>query len=411
MANNNEHIYTVTELTRELRASLEDMFAGLWIEGEISNFKIPASGHFYFSIKDENSMLKCVMFKNSGSRLKFTPENGMHVLCSGKIGVYEKQGQYQLYVDKIEPKGKGALHAAFEQLKNRLHKEGLFNDVHKKHLPSLPARVGVITSGTGAALRDILKVARRRFRNIEITICPVKVQGDSAAMEIAQAIMLMNEFNKRIAETDSGDAAIDSIIVGRGGGSMEDLWAFNEEVVARAIFDSDIPIVSAVGHEIDYTISDFVADRRAATPSAAAELLIPVKEELKDRVKMCGRNLETAIYSKLDIAETNLTNISGKYVLRDPMNVFLQLEQELDDIEKEINTKMKHCIEFKESGFIAVDGKLGVLSPLAILERGYSITFKDGNAIKDAGKLSAGDTIITRFACGEAVSRVEETNR
>jgi len=408
MTGNNERIYTVTGLTREIKSALEETFSHVWIEGEISNFKVPASGHFYFSLKDENSMLKCVMFRHSGSRLKFIPEDGMHVLCSGRVGVYEKQGQYQLYVEGIEPRGKGALHAAFEQLKKKLYEEGLFSDEHKKPIPLLSMRVGVITSGTGAAIRDILKVARRRFSNVEITICPVKVQGDGAAREIAGAIVTMNEYNGYLAESGSNEHTIDTIIAGRGGGSIEDLWAFNEEIVARAIFESDIPVVSAVGHEVDYTISDFVADRRAATPSAAAEMVIPMKEELIGRITVSRESLDMAIKTRINSAEVRLSNLSGKYVLREPINVLLELEQRLDDIEKEAGTRIMHHFKIKEAGFISVSGKLGTLNPLAILGRGYSITFSGQEVVKSANRLKTGDRIVTRFSRGEAVSRVEK---
>ncbi len=408
MTDKNAHIYNVTELTREVRSALEEAFDGVWVEGEISNFRVPASGHSYFGLKDKGAMLKCVMFRSAGSKLKFELKDGMSVLCFGKIGVYEQQGQYQLYVEKVEPKGEGALHAAFERLKKKLYGEGLFDESRKKTVPFLPSRIGVITSGTGAAIKDILKVARRRFANIEITVCPVKVQGDDAKNEIACAIEILNEYNRHIARTGLDEHPIDGIIVGRGGGSIEDLWAFNEEIVARAIADSDIPVISAVGHEIDYTISDFVADRRAATPSAAAELMIPRKDELVSRVKACREDLNAAIEAKLSVLDAHLANLSDKYVLREPVNVLLQFEQQIDDLDRRSGIEIRHYVELEERNFDLINGKLETLSPLSVLERGYSITFMDGEVVKDAGFLKKGDRLTTRLARGEVASRVEK---
>lgn len=252
-----KHIYTVSELTREARMLLESAFPAVWVEGEISNFSIHSSGHMYFSLKDENAVLNCAMFRSENQQLKFGPKDGMQVLCFGRISIYDKQGRYQLYVQTMEPKGLGALQLAFQQLKERLQKEGLFDAAHKKPIPFLPQRIGIVTSPTGAAIRDILNISTRRFQNIHIIINPVRVQGEGAAIEIANAIKEFNEYAK-----------LDVIIVARGGGSLEDLWSFNEEIVARAIYDSKIPVISAIGHEVDFTIADFVADFRAPTPSA-----------------------------------------------------------------------------------------------------------------------------------------------
>lgn len=408
MTDKNARIYNVTELTREVRFVLEEGFDGIWVEGEISNFRVPASGHFYFGLKDANAILKCVMFKGGASKLKFDLEDGMQVLCYGKIGVYEKQGQYQMYIEKAEPKGKGALQAAFEQLKKKLHDEGLFDEEHKKEIPFLPARIGVVTSGTGAAIKDILKVAGRRFANIEITISPVKVQGDDAKYEIVEAINTLNDYNLRIIDEKLDENPIDTIIVGRGGGSIEDLWAFNEEIVARAIFGSDIPVISAVGHEIDYTISDFAADKRAATPSAAAELVIPRKDELISRVETCREDLDAAIEAKLSVLNARFVNLSDKYVLREPINVLLQFEQEIDDLDRRAGIEIRHYVELSEARFYLINGKLETLSPLSVLDRGYSITFADDEVIKDAGRLKKGDRLVTRFAKGVVDSRVEK---
>ena len=406
-----ERIYTVSELTKDIRFLLEDAFPEVWVEGEVSNFKIYTSGHAYFSLKDENGLLNCVMFKGNSSRVNFTVEDGMHVLCFGRISVYDKRGQYQLYVSKIEPRGKGALQLAFEQLKKKLHKEGLFDEERKRPLPFLPMHVGVVTSPTGAAIRDILKIARRRFSNIEITLRPVKVQGDEAKHEIAQAIEEFNEFNQYLSETESEDHPVDVLIVGRGGGSLEDLWAFNEEKVARAIYSSEIPVISAVGHEIDYTISDFTADFRAATPSAAAELIIPVKKDLADRIKENKERIKAAVKGKINILEKEVKSLKESYVLRAPMNVLLQLEQQVDELLKSVMSHTTHSVELKERDFAAASGKLNMLSPLAVLERGYSITFKGEKIIKEARKLKKGDTLRTKLAEGEALSKVESVKK
>ncbi len=264
-----KRIYTVSEITKNIQVILEQAFPGVWIEGEISNFVLHSSGHMYFSIRDANAVLKCAMFRRANARLKFKPKNGMKIICMGAISVYKARGDYQLIVEEIEPKGIGALQLQFQQLKEKLIREGLFDQSHKVPIPFLPTRIGVVTSPTGAAIRDILNVARRRFSNVEIIINPVKVQGIGAKEEISTAINLFDELKN-----------IDVMIVGRGGGSLEDLWPFNEEVVARAIYSSKVPIISAVGHEVDWTIADFVADFRAPTPSAAAELVIPRKEDL-----------------------------------------------------------------------------------------------------------------------------------
>ena len=373
--NSGAHIYTVSELTRGIKSVLQSSFGAVWVEGEISNFIAHQSGHMYFSIKDAGSVLACAMFRGANAKLKFKIENGMQVVCSGKISIYDKRGQYQLLVDRVEPKGKGALQVALEQLKEKLNKEGLFDKSHKKPIPYLPYRVGVITSPTGAAIRDILNVSRRRFSNIEIILNPVKVQGESAKSEIAEAIRLFNELNN-----------IDVMIVGRGGGSLEDLWAFNEENVARAVYASKIPIISAVGHEIDWSICDFVADFRAATPSAAAELIIPRKEDLISKLK------------------TYLDR------MRASLGFLVQHEQDIDYLLEQLILKEGYVIKLKDESLKTLAGKLGALSPLGILKRGYSITLKDQAVIKDAGKLKKDDIIKTKLAKGEVVSKVEDAS-
>ncbi|HNX90863.1 MAG TPA: exodeoxyribonuclease VII large subunit, partial [Candidatus Omnitrophota bacterium] len=307
-----------------------------------------------------------------------------------------------------EVQGKGALQVAFEQLKLKLYKEGLFDERHKRPIPLLPVRIGVVTSPTGAAVRDIIKVACKRFSNVEITICPVKVQGPGAKEDIAMAILALNEYNEYLEENGSLEHKIDVMIVGRGGGSVEDLWAFNEEVVARAIFDSTIPVISAVGHEIDFTISDFVADVRAATPSAAAELVIPEKEVLLDRIDVSRERLNVALRTMLENLKEKVESLADSYVLREPINVITQFSQEIDDLEKRLNVFAGHSLDMAGSRFMRSAEKLEMLNPLAVLRRGYSITFKDGCPVRDTGMLRVGDSILTRFGGGEAESRIEK---
>lgn len=376
MTQNGRYIYTVSELTSSIKSILEDSFPHIWVEGEISNFKSHSSGHFYFTLRDGKSELKCVFFRSDNEKIKFEIKDGMLVYCSGRISIYEKQGAYQLYVSSMEPKGMGALQLAFEQLKEKLFKEGLFDESHKKPIPLLPDRIGIITSPTGAAIRDILHVLNKRFSNVEIIIYPVKVQGDGAKEEIVCAIEDFNKFNN-----------IDVIILGRGGGSLEDLWAFNEEIVVRAIYNSKIPIISAVGHEIDWTISDFVADVRAATPSVAAELVIAKKSELIER---------------LGYYEEKLKDF--------PLDIVREYEQRIDEYADGLALRFRHYLELKEERFNMLAEKIEILSPLAILNRGYSITFKapGQKVVKDAKVLKKGDMVETKVFQGAFKSRVED---
>lgn len=392
------HIYTVSELTRRIKVTLEESFAAVWVEGEISNFSHYPSGHMYFSLKDADSLLSAVLFKNVNQGLKFKPENGMQVICFGKISLYEKRGQYQLNVFKIEPKGVGALQLAFEQLKARLAKEGLFDQARKRPLPFLPQRIGVVTSAKGAAIRDILKILKRRFANLEVTLSPVRVQGEGAAQEIAQAIDEFNRFGQ-----------VDVLIVGRGGGSLEDLWAFNEEVVARAIWRSQIPIISAVGHEIDYTISDFVADFRAPTPSAAAEQVIIHKQELLDRIDNFYSRARLAVFNKVELLEHKL----ARYVFRDPTELIQQYQQRIDELVSVLQLQLKHLGQLHQERFNVLTGKLAALSPLNILARGYSITFKlpEEEVITKAQLLQVGARIKTKLAAGSLISKIEKIKR
>ena len=404
---NENKVYTVTRLTRDIKDILEQGFTEVWVEGEISNFKRYPSGHLYFSLKDDSSVISCVLFSSSSSRLGFDPADGMNVLSRGRISVYEKRGQYQFYVSSMEPKGKGALQLAFEQLKEKLRGEGLFDEERKRPLPALPVRVGVVTSPAGAAIEDILNVARRRFANVEVTIRPVRVQGEGAKDEIASAIGELNEYNGLIKQGKCGGHEIDVIIAGRGGGSLEDLWAFNEEVVARAIAASEIPVISAVGHEVDYTIADFTADFRAPTPSAAAELVMPRKTDLEDSIKGLTARMYWAVKSAMEILEGKLESLKKSYVMKAPLNVFVQLRQQVDDLACEARLAAERAMELKARDLAGLAGKMRALSPLAVLERGYSITFIGGKALKDASEVSPGDELETRLAKGSIKSRVE----
>lgn len=396
-----KHIYTVSELTKYLRQILENSFPAVWVEGEISNFTHHTSGHMYFSLKDAGSVAPCAMFKRSNEKLKFKLKDGLKVIAFGKISVYEPRGSYQFIIEEMEPKGIGALQLQFQQLKEKLQKEGIFDQAHKVAIPNLPTRIGIVTSPTGAAIRDILNIARRRFSNIEIIIYPVRVQGEGSKDEIARAIRDFNALDN-----------IDVMIVGRGGGSLEDLWAFNEEVVARAIYDSDIPVISAVGHEIDFTIADFVADLRAPTPSAAAELVIPRKEDLVNSITTNTTRLKNALVNILDTMAQRLTRLRESYALKQPLKMVEQYEQMIDDLRKDMAIRIDHLVRMRAENFNLLTQKLEALSPLSILNRGYSISARmaDGKIIKTVGDIAVGDKVETKIGKGRFISKVEEIN-
>ena len=392
-------IYTVSELTKEIRFSLENAFGAVWVEGEASNFIRHTSGHCYLSLKDAGSVLSCVIFKNIANTLRFDIENGMHLICFGRIGVYDKRGQYQLYIEEAEPKGVGALQLAFEQLKSKLQKEGLFDAAHKKPIPVLPRKIGIVTSPTGAAIRDILHIVGRRFPDMHMILYPVKVQGAGASSGIKEAIEAFNRLK-----------LVDVIIVGRGGGSLEDLWAFNEELVARAIYDSRIPVISAVGHEIDYTIADFVADLRAPTPSVAAEIVAGKKEDFINNINALRQRLINALLSKLDLAKHKLKALQERYAFKQPRFLIQQNYQRIDDLTKSLAQNVNHFLQTEKLRLSSLTEKLNALSPTSILARGYSITTKasDGRIIKDAKELKDKDLIKTKLAKGEIESKVKK---
>jgi len=394
-----EKVYSVTELTRGIKFLLEENYPTVWLEGEISNLRVPTSGHMYFTLKDAQSQIASVFFRFQSKNLKFQLKDGQAVLLQGQITVYEKSGQYQIVVKKMEPRGMGALQLAFLQLKEKLEKEGLFDPSKKKPIPMLPAKIGIVTSPTGAAIRDMINVIGRRFADLHILIYPVKVQGDQAAKEISQAI---DDFNRL--------KNVDVLIVGRGGGSLEDLWAFNEEPVARAIANSTIPIISAVGHEIDWTISDFVADMRVPTPSAAAELVVKQKSEFLEKIDLFQERLKGSLVYLLETLNHRLKYALSSYVFREPAQRIAQFGQRVDELENRLQTTLVHNVEIQHRRLEGIFSKLEVLNPLSILKRGYSLTtrVKDGEILRDAKLVKKGDLLETKLLKGKIFSKVEK---
>jgi exodeoxyribonuclease VII large subunit len=435
-------ILTVSQLTTEIKSLLERNFIHVWVEGEISNLRLPGSGHFYFTLKDDAAQIRGVMFRLQNRLLKFEPKEGLQVVCYGRITVYEPRGEYQVVVDHMEPKGLGALQLAFEQLKEKLACEGLFDPARKKPIPQLPQKIGIVTSPTGAAIRDILRIIDRRFANLHILLYPVRVQGTGAAQEIAQGIQALNEIS-----------GLDVLIVGRGGGSLEDLWAFNEEVVARAISASRIPVISAVGHEIDFTIADFVADLRASTPSAAAELVVRNKVELVEALGHLERRLVQTTRAMLELRgerffslrrhladprrkladqRLRLDDLSSRldYALRrglarkkerfqlrgeallhlHPVRKMKEYSQTLSQLFRRMVVSLQSGLRFSQKRMEGARGKLFSLSPLAVLERGYSIAriLPSGQILRQAGELKINDRVNVKVHRGEFEARVEQ---
>lgn len=439
-ADNRPKALSVSELTRMIKGTLEGRFGSVLVEGELSNVSQPASGHLYFTIKDSNAQISAVMFRGNQRGLQFRPRDGIVVRARGEISVYERRGNYQILVRRMEEGGKGSLQAQFEALKEKLQKEGLFAKERKQSLPMLPQHVGVVTSATGAAIRDILNVVSRRFPNLHVLLAPAKVQGDGAAEEIAAQIDRLNEIG-----------GLDVLIVGRGGGSLEDLWCFNEEVVARAIARSKLPVISAVGHEIDFTISDFVADLRAPTPSAAAELVVGCKEAFQERLAEQQNRLVRALRESTLAARNRLRHAAGSYVFREPANVAARHRQKLDACRMRIEHKLRGAVQetqqtldvigsrLQQETRAAVQGshqaledmrmrmahraklrhqmgvqdvrrvamQLRALNPLAVLQRGYSVTRgSDGRIIIKTADVHDGEIVQTQVADGQFESRV-----
>jgi exodeoxyribonuclease VII large subunit len=391
-----DKIFTVTELTKEIKALLESSFVKIWVEGEISNYLKHSSGHRYFTLKDQNAQIKCVLWKWMSQSLFFEPRDGMKVKAFGQVTVYEKSGQYQLTVSSIQPAGVGELELAFQQLKKKLSEEGLFDPVHKVRIPTFPSRIGVVTSPTGAAIRDILNITRRRAPNVEIVLWPVQVQGESAAAQIANAIRGFNRLG-----------LVDLLIVGRGGGSLEDLWAFNEEVVARAIHDSELPVISAVGHEIDFSISDFVADLRAPTPSAAAEMAVPDTAQLALRLDELYRALVDDVADFLMQNHRRLRDLNSRYGLRRPLEIISQRARRCDELGKLINLHMGHRMDNLKNRCRMTFEKLEMVSPRAVMMRGYSYVRDVGSRpVKSYKQVAIDDKLEIIFFEGGVESRV-----
>lgn len=397
----NTLVLSVSQLNRYIKMNFDadENLANIFISGEISNFTNHyRTGHLYFTLKDDSAAVRAVMFNSSAKRLKFMPEDGMKVIARGRVSVYEASGQYQLYVDDMQPDGVGALNLAYEQLKEKLQKEGLFSELHKKPLPPYPEKVGVITSPTGAAVRDIINVLGRRFPYAEIVFCPVLVQGEGAHLQLTDAVNLFNS-----------ERAADIIIIGRGGGSIEDLWEFNDEGLARAVYNSEIPVISAVGHETDFTICDFVADMRAPTPSAAAELAVPDANELQYALSALKNRMFLNISSGIADRRSRLEYLTSKGVLKSPDEMLSNRSQRLDTAFSKMLSSYENRIGGKKVEFISAATALSKLDPMSVLMRGFAfVSDKNGKNVYSSQALAKGDKINVRFHDGSAVCEVKE---
>jgi exodeoxyribonuclease VII large subunit len=394
-------VYTVSGLTKGVKTRLESEFPDVWVEGQVTNFRgVNASGHRYFSLKDEGAQLGAVLFKFTAARgLGFELEDGLQVLAKGRVSVYEPRGNYQLICERLELKGVGALQKQFEQLKRRLEAEGLFDADRKRSLPAFPKRVAVITSPSGAVIRDILHVTSRRCPWLPLVILPVKVQGEGSKEEIAAAF-------EAIARGDAGP--VDLVVLARGGGSLEDLWAFNEELVARAVANCPVPVISAVGHETDYSIADFVADYRAPTPSVAAEILCPSMEDLSERLRSLLGRMQQELLSALDLRLERLDALARRLERSSPRFRLEQGAQKLDDLGQRLESALKRLLDGKTAALASFAAQLNALSPLAILGRGYAVAFQESGAlVREAGQVFAGETLKLWLGKGELAVKVE----
>ncbi|APF19440.1 Exodeoxyribonuclease 7 large subunit [Caldithrix abyssi DSM 13497] len=389
------HIFSVSELTHTIKKLLEENIPTIWLEGEVSNFKAHSSGHYYFTLKDEQAQISAVIWRSRVFNIDFKLEDGMHVQALGNVRVFERSGRYNFDIIHIQPAGIGRLQMEFERLKKQLAAEGLFDSKFKKPIPKFPLRVGVVTSDTGAAIKDIINVLSRRAPHVQIILRPVQVQGEGAARDIARAIKEFNEYGK-----------VDVLIVGRGGGSLEDLWAFNEETVARAIFDSKIPVISAVGHEIDYTIADFVADLRAPTPSAAAELAVPDFNEIKQSILLYGQRLKRAVVLKIERHKQQLESIRRSYGLRRLEDILHQYAYRVDELTNQLIRNYEQNVSAHKRHLEQINLRLLNLNPKKVLERGYSISYINGQVLKDAAMVKSGEEIRTELFKGEILGRV-----
>jgi exodeoxyribonuclease VII large subunit len=390
-----QQIYTVSALNREARMLIDGSFPLLWVEGEISNLRQPSSGHLYFGLKDATAQIRCAMFRMRSQSLTFTPKDGMQVLVRCKASLYEERGEFQLIVESMEEAGDGALRRAFEALKKRLAEEGLFDAARKKLIPKMPKCVGVVTSATGAAIRDILSVLKRRFPSLPVIIYPTQVQGSEAAGQIVRALKWANERKE-----------CDVLILTRGGGSLEDLWPFNEEIVARAIFSSEIPIVSGIGHEIDFTIADFVADQRAATPSAAAELVSPDVSEYLQSIKHWQSRLKQLMLTYMRHTQMTLTHLTQR--LQHPGQRLQEQAQRLDNVEQRLAAAMNYRLQNTQQKLANLSRALGAVSPLNTLSRGYAIVSKADRIESSVKNIQRGDHVNIRLIDGLLNCLVDE---
>ena len=396
-------VYDVSQINSYIKQRLDSdgLLGDVLIRGELSNYKIYPSGHHYFTLKDSQSAMRCVMFSRSAGALRFRPENGMKVIAGGRVTVYERDGAYQLYCSELIPEGLGDLHVAFEQLKQKLYAEGLFQPENKKPLPKYPHKIAIITSSAGAAVRDMLRILGKRYPLSKVILLPVRVQGVEAPAEICGAIRYANKFN-----------IADVIITGRGGGSIEDLWAFNDERVAREIFASQIPVVSAVGHEPDVTISDYVADLRAATPSNGAELVAPDQIELRQYIAHMKKAMETAILQKINMQKQRFTAVASKRVLQSPENYLEDKKMQIDYLTKQFAAVSKAYVDNKKRRFIQLTSSLDAMSPLKVLSRGYSMTKDaDGNILRSIENVHVGDELEIMLEDGTVQAVVQKAER
>ena len=390
---------TVSQLTAKLKGVMENTFRFVWVSGEISNCKQAGSGHVYFTLKDEGAQIAAILWRSAAQRLRFQLKDGLKVLAAGPIQLYETRGQYQLIAEQLEPQGVGALELAFRQLQQKLEAEGLFHPDRKRPWPVFPRRIALITSPSGAAVRDMLQVITRRWPRANIIVVPVPVQGAEAAPQIAAALRSVHLIPD-----------VDVVICGRGGGSLEDLWAFNEEVVARAIFECQIPVISAVGHEIDLTIADLVADKRALTPSEAAELVVPLETDVRMLLEQIRQRLTSALQYRAQHARFQVERLAQHPCLSRPLDRIRELEAEVDDLEERLGRAMRRRLELSRQQLGTISASLNALSPLAVLDRGYSLTKRldDGDLIRDVSALKTGDRISTLFSHGSVTSEVLE---
>ena len=388
---------SVTELNKYIKEKIDgdEYLNSILVKGEISNFKNHYSGHLYFTLKDENCLIKCIMFKSYALKLNFEPKDGMKVMVFGSVSVFERDGVYQIYVKAMEEDGLGDLYTKYQELKNKLEAQGLFDPEHKMKIPMMPKVVGVLTSQTGSVIKDIINVSTRRNPNVYIKLLPVPVQGEGAAEKIAEGIYLMNK--KRLA---------DVLIIGRGGGSLEDLWPFNEEVVANAIYNSEIPIISAVGHETDFTIADFVADLRAPTPSAAAELAVPDIFEVKDKIANYKKRLRVSLLRNLELMRLRYQKCMASAIFKEPTRQIQDKYLRLDTIMKSLTTEIHNKLKQEKSNYVELIAKLDALSPLKTMARGYAIAQKDGKVIKSVNELSQDDIIDLKLCDGTRQAKV-----